>query len=132
MNRPAAITAAGLAPRPFHYWTGRSGRPYVHSVFAPKALPRFRNAALLLVRHRRGRREALHLGWTGETPELVLCSGAFAEALAGGANEVHVHLPGDAADGAAVIADLAPCVAAPAPLTPPPTPRPAARDRAGV
>jgi hypothetical protein len=106
MEQPAAITAAGLSPRPFHYWTGRSGRPYVHSVFAPDALPRFRHASVLVARRTAEGRAALLVAATGEAPDLVLCSRAFAGALAE-AEEVHVHLAADAADARAVADDLA-------------------------
>ena len=106
MNRPAFLTASGEAPRPYHYWTGRSGQSYVHSVYRPHEAPQLAGASVVVVRRRGERRQPMLVADTGAEPSFVFCGRAFADALARGANEVHVHVPAQPEDAGRVRADL--------------------------
>ncbi len=118
--RPCGIDAplAGLAgsdlSRRFRHWRGAGGRRYLFSVFpldrpdAVDDMPRFADAVVLAV-HRHGeQRRILALDETGGLPDLFYFSTGFREAVAAGANEIHVHLlTEDPTARAAMLRDLA-------------------------
>jgi len=111
MNRPAAPTVDGLTRRRFHYWTGRSGRSYIHSVYSPGERAHFTNAAVVLVADDGGRRVILGVGLTGALPELYFNSRSYTHALACGANQIHVHLASTSADARTAAADISAALA---------------------
>lgn len=86
------------APRPplthdFKFWTGASGKRYVHTLHGLIDCPEVDNCNLLLVRAEpSGRREVLHVGHVEcDVPSLNLAEIRRLGATLG-ANEVHVHL----------------------------------------
>lgn len=83
---------AGLDDR-FHFWSGASGRRYVHSVYDLFECPEVPAANFLLVhRDGAGHRSVLAIGHvTHEAGSLNLAEIRFRAARLG-ANEVHVHL----------------------------------------
>lgn len=113
-GRIGAAPLAGLAGSPleprFRYWRGASGRRYLFSVFpAPgscggDAVPRFENAVSLAVARGAGdARVILAVVETGSLPDAP----DGADALACGADEIHVHLLATSAtERAAIRRDL--------------------------
>jgi hypothetical protein len=85
-------TATDLADR-FHFWSGASGRRYVHSVYELVDCPEVPAANFLLVRREAdGRRSVLAIGHaTNSVGSLNLAEIRHRGARLG-ANEVHVHL----------------------------------------
>lgn len=110
----AALRGSDLSRR-FRHWRGMSGRRYLFSVFplgaAPSLdrCPRFDAAVVLAVK--RGPddgREILYLDQTGSVPDLVFEGTQLKAAIAAGANEIHVHLLTECAEGRlAILCDLA-------------------------
>ena len=111
-----AAPLAGLAGSPlarrFRHWRGASGKRHLFSVFPvgePREdAPRFAEAVVLAVgRDDAGVRRILAMDETGQLPELVYDSARFRDAIAAGADEIHVHLLTDSAEGrAALMRDL--------------------------
>lgn len=114
MNRPARPTAAGLTTRRYHYWTGRSGREYVHGVYAPGELPHFAASSVLMVAHAHGRRTVVDVAATETSPDLLFRSHRYARALGRGVNELHLHLAGSPGAARAAAHDLSVAAATPA------------------
>ncbi|HKZ96014.1 MAG TPA: hypothetical protein VJ045_03435 [Hyphomicrobiaceae bacterium] len=83
---------ADLAER-FHFWSGASGRRYVHTVYCLIECPALPAGNYVLVRRDEcGRRTALAIGRVmNEAPSLNLAK-IRQHGAALGANEVHVHL----------------------------------------
>ena len=119
LSRPvSAAPLLGLAgsdlSRRFRHWRGASGRRHLFSVFpvgepAPgEDAPRFAEAVVMAVRRdAAGERRILALGETGPVPDLFYESAGFRNAVARGADEIHVHLLADGpAARAAVLRDL--------------------------
>ncbi len=80
----------------FHFWTGASGKRYVHSVYDLVECPPLPAANYVLVRRdSNGRPHALSIGrTTSSVPSLNLAELRHRGAELG-ANEVHVHLLAD-------------------------------------
>ena len=101
----AGYPAAAIAPRlksRFHFWAGRSSRRHVFTVYGPHEVPDFTHAVVLAV-HRQG--ESRKILWSGiSTGALGLCAmeGLY-EAIAVGADEIHVHLLPDEAEACTVV-----------------------------
>ncbi|MGI3903298.1 MAG: hypothetical protein ACRYGP_13395 [Janthinobacterium lividum] len=119
--RPVAASAAPLAglagsdlSRRFRHWRGASGKRHLFSVFplgAPlpgEDAPRFADAVVMAVgRDGGGVPRILALDETGPLPDLFYESARFRDAVAAGAEEIHVHLLADSAPArAAVMHDL--------------------------
>lgn len=85
-------TVADTSPR-FHFWTGASGRRYVHTVYSIFDCPPLGLASYVLVRRTgRNERAVLAIGrLINEQPTLNL-SEIRHRAATLGADEVHVHL----------------------------------------
>jgi hypothetical protein len=95
VSKPELVIAdqtAGLDDR-FHFWSGASGRRYVHSVYDLFDCPEVPAANFLLVRRDgSGHRSVLAIGHvTHDAGSLNLAEIRFRAARLG-ANEVHVHL----------------------------------------
>ncbi len=109
----AGLAGSALSGR-FRHWRGASGQRYLFSVFpldptgSADDLPRFEDAVVLAVsRHDDGARHILAADETGVLPDLFFASAGFRHAVAGGANEIHVHLLTERApERAAMIRDL--------------------------
>ncbi len=92
-NEPAALhDAPDLADR-FHFWTGASGRRYVHTVYSLVECPALPSGNYILVkRDDDGTRDVLAIGSvTHEATSLNLAEIRRRGAELG-ANEVHIHL----------------------------------------
>ena len=87
-----AASAKSEASR-FHFWTGASGRRYVHTVYELLECPPLPAANYVLVRRGAGaRRKVLSIGRVANSaPSLNLAEIRQRGAVLG-ANEVHVHL----------------------------------------
>lgn len=87
-----ARTAADTSPR-FHFWTGASGKRYVHTVYSLFDCPPLAMASYILVRRvSKTERNVLAIGrLTNESATLNLAETRQRAAMLG-ADEVHVHL----------------------------------------
>jgi len=92
----------------FEFWTGASGRCYVHSVFALHGCPELPEATFILVKHATdGARTACYVGQTTHSAGSLNLADVRQRAAQCGANEVHVHfLAGDHRDRSVVAFDL--------------------------
>jgi hypothetical protein len=88
----AAAVAADTSPR-FHFWTGASGKRYVHTVYSLFDCPPLGLASYVLVRRaNRTTREVMAIGrLVSDQPTLNLAEIRHRAATLG-ADEVHVHL----------------------------------------
>lgn len=107
MDRPAIPTIDGLTQRRYHYWTGKSGRSYLHGVFAPAELPHFENSALVIIANDHGRRTIIDVAASGDLAELYFNGQDYSRALRCGANEVHVHFAETAGSARYISEDIA-------------------------
>ena len=120
-HRPVTASAAPLAglagtdlSRRFRHWRGVSGKRHLFSVFPigtplpGEDAPRFADAVMLAVgRGSDGVPCILAVDETGPLPELFYDSARFRDAVAAGAEEIHVHLLSETAEArAAVMRDL--------------------------
>jgi hypothetical protein len=80
------------APR-FHFWTGASGKRYVHTVYSLFDCPTLEDANYILVRRRdRSTRAILAIGRLSNNSPTQNLAEIRQHAAALGADEVHVHL----------------------------------------
>jgi hypothetical protein len=91
-----SATLASDAPHCFHFWTGASGKRYVHTVYNLIECPVLPAANVALVRRdAKGRRTVLAITHVAnDAPSLNLAEVRRRGAELG-ANEVHVHLLAD-------------------------------------
>ncbi len=92
-GEPAILEgAAGLAQR-FHFWSGASGRRYVHTIYSLVECPAIPAGNYVLVhRDAEGRRLVLAIGRVGNTSASLNLAEIRRRGAELGANEVHVHL----------------------------------------
>lgn len=92
-HAPAMLDGAPDLAERFHFWTGASGRRYVHTIYSLIECPALPAGNYVLVRrHSDGRREVLAIGSVAsEAASLNLAEIRRHGALLG-ANEVHIHL----------------------------------------
>lgn len=84
--------AVGLAQR-FHFWSGASGRRYVHTVYSLVECPAMPAGNYVLVhRDTDGRRHVLAIGRIGHAAASLNLAEIRRRGAKLGANEVHVHL----------------------------------------
>ena len=103
---PARVTRDHFACGQFHYWLGRSGTRYLHTVFAIDDCPEFEHALFIAVkRDASGYRQAVATGTMGTAPQLVLRGRAIADARRRGANEIHLHLMATTRDDRRAVLD---------------------------
>ena len=93
--KPKSTAAAlGLA-HDFKFWTGASGKRYVHTLFGLIDCPEVGHANVLLVRaDGHGKREVVHVGRLEQAPSVNLAEIRKLGATLG-ANEVYLHLLAD-------------------------------------
>ncbi|MGQ0455509.1 MAG: hypothetical protein ACT4OU_00460 [Hyphomicrobium sp.] len=89
----AVVPVSGEAGARFHFWTGASGKRYVHTVYSLFDCPPLEGGNYVLVRRGdRAKRDLLAFGrLTNETATLNLAEIRQRAAMLG-ADEVHVHL----------------------------------------
>lgn len=92
----------------FWYWSGRSGKRYIHSVYKPNACPPLPGAVFVLVqRLANGKRLALEVGRFCDDWDYVSAVIADYKAGCSRVDEIHVHLLANSSDNAdKVAADL--------------------------
>ena len=77
----------------FHFWTGASGKRYVHTVYELLDCPALPSANYVLVRREAGaRRKVLSIGRVGNTAASLNLAEIRRRGAELGADEVHVHL----------------------------------------
>jgi hypothetical protein len=77
----------------FHFWTGASGKRYVHTVYELLDCPALPAANYILVRREPGaRRKVLSIGRVGNAAASLNLAEIRQRAAELGAEEVHVHL----------------------------------------
>jgi hypothetical protein len=88
----AMPVAPETSPR-FHFWTGASGKRYVHTVYSLFDCPALEDANYILVRRAdKATRTVLAIGRLGNHCESLNLAEIRQHAAALGADEVHVHL----------------------------------------
>jgi hypothetical protein len=94
-NQPFEVTAQvdpEISPR-FHFWTGASGKRYVHTVYSLFDCPTIEDANYILVRRAdRATRTVLAIGRLCNQNVSLNLAEIRQHASALGADEVHVHL----------------------------------------
>lgn len=93
-NEPAVLDGAAhsLAER-FHFWTGASGRRYVHTVYSLTECPALPSGNYILVRRGdAGEREVLAIGSVANEAASLNLAEIRQRGAELGASEVHVHL----------------------------------------
>ncbi|ESR26405.1 hypothetical protein [Lutibaculum baratangense] len=97
---PLALAGTPLAGQ-FRYWSGASGKRYLHKILPIELAPDFRHCALLLVSVRGdGEAEVVWAGAAGAG-----AAQAIAAARAAGASEAHVHLLTETPEDAKAVAN---------------------------
>jgi hypothetical protein len=97
-DEPALVCAEAPFNHAFHYWRGRSGQRYLHTVYSLIGCPALPQANYILVRRDDdGTREALAFGQTKDDAMSVNLAHLRHEGAKLGANEVHIHLLADTA-----------------------------------
>ena len=98
-DRPLAGLAGSPLSGRFRHWCGLSGTRYLFSTFplpseaALDDVPRYAETVVLAVRrHEDGARTILMALDTGTVPDLIFEGRTMRDAVAAGANEVHMHL----------------------------------------
>ena len=114
LNQPLVGLVGSDLSRRFLHWRGASGRRYLFSIFplhhatAIDDAPRFQDAVVLAVaRDAAGERRIVSGDETGSLPDLMYMSEQWRDAVAAGANEIHVHLLAESVSGrTALLRDL--------------------------
>lgn len=82
----------------FQFWTGASGRRYVHTIYTLLDCPALSSANFILVaRDADGQRSVLEIGRLGTNAPTLNLAEIRQRGAVLGANEVHVHLLADSA-----------------------------------
>ena len=90
---PLAAQAVGQATPSCHFWTGASGRRYVHTVYTLFDCPEVPSGNFMLVhRDTRGRRSVLAIGDLRHSAASLNLAELRQRGARLGANEVHIHL----------------------------------------
>ncbi len=110
-GEPQPVITSGMYPEQpprFHFWTGASGKRYVHTVYSLFDCPTLEDANYILVRRSdRSTRAVLAIGRLSNNCPSENLAEIRQHAAALGADEVHVHLLASSnQEAAAVEADL--------------------------
>lgn len=97
--QPLHPTVQSALEQDIHFWIGRSGQRYIHTVYSLVTCPALPEANYVLVRTGKdGRRQPIYVGTTtSEAPSLNLAEIRQRGAQLG-ADEVHVHLLAEGID----------------------------------
>lgn len=91
----------------FWYWSGASGRKYIHTVYRPDDCPPLPGAVYVAVKRRGSLRIAVSVGRFGPLWDQTIGSREMQRFRRLGIDELHVHLPGQSpARASAVLQDL--------------------------
>jgi hypothetical protein len=89
----ADLGGAGDIAQRFHFWSGASGRRYVHTIYSLVECPAIPSGNYILVhRDAKGERFVLAIGRVGNTAASLNLAEIRRRGAELGANEVHVHL----------------------------------------
>jgi hypothetical protein len=92
-GEPAMLDGAPALAGRFHFWSGASGRRYVHTIYSLIECPAIPAGNYILVhRDALGRRLVLAIGRVSNTAASLNLAEIRRRGAALGANEVHVHL----------------------------------------
>jgi len=92
-GEPAVLDGAADLAQRFHFWSGASGRRYVHTIYSLVDCPVVPAGNYILVhRDAEGRRLVLAIGRVGNTAASLNLAEIRRRGAELGANEVHVHL----------------------------------------
>lgn len=92
-SAPADIEGAADIAQRFHFWSGASGRRYVHTIYSLIECPAIPAGNYILVhRDAQGRRLVLAIGRVGNVAASLNLAEIRRRGAELGANEVHVHL----------------------------------------
>jgi hypothetical protein len=95
-SEPQHVSINGMYPEQpprFHFWTGASGKRYVHTVYSLFDCPTLEDANYILVRRSdRAKRAVLAIGRLSNNCPSENLAEIRQHAAALGADEVHVHL----------------------------------------
>ncbi len=92
-GEPAHVKTAGDLAGRFHFWSGASGRRYVHTVYSLIECPAVPAGNYILVhRDAEGRRLVLAVGRVGHAAGSLNLAEIRRRGAELGANEVHIHL----------------------------------------
>ncbi len=93
MDQAAMLPGAPDLAERFHFWTGASGRRYVHTVYSLIECPALASGNYVLVRRQaNGERTALAIGSAIQDAASLNLAEIRRRGAELGANEVHVHL----------------------------------------
>ncbi len=96
-NEPARICIDGLTAQDFHYWYGKSGERYLHTVYSLFDCPELPQANYILVKRLEdGRRISLKIGQIIEESESLNLAFLRYHSACLGATEIHIHMLADA------------------------------------
>lgn len=92
-HEPVRIEDTAALTDRFHFWSGASGRRYVHTIYSLVECPVLPQGNYVLVRHNgRGQRTVLSIGRLTHDAETLNLAEIRHQGSMLGANEVHVHL----------------------------------------
>lgn len=92
-TRGNSVAEAWNELQKFRFWTGASGRRYVHTVYSLRECPEIANAVYLLVRTSpNGESEVVRVSQTESSSESLNLAQIRYHAARLGANEVHIHM----------------------------------------
>ncbi len=93
VSEPAMLEGAADIAERFHFWSGASGRRYVHTIYTLVECPAIPSGNYILVhRDEDGRRVILSIGRVGNASASLNLAEIRRRGAELGANEVHVHL----------------------------------------
>lgn len=93
LEEPARLEGAPDLSQRFHFWTGASGRRYVHTVYSLIECPALPTGNYILVKRAAdGRRSVLSIGSVGHDAASLNLAEIRQRGAELGADEVHVHL----------------------------------------
>lgn len=93
MNEAAELGGAGDLASRFHFWTGGTGRRYVHTVYSLVECPALPSGNYILVRRdENGDRTVLAIGSATHDAASLNLADIRHRGAELGANEVHIHL----------------------------------------
>jgi len=93
MHEAAQLGGAEDIANRFHFWTGATGRRYVHTVYSLRECPALASGNYILVRHQPdGERVVLAIGSAAQEAASLNLAEIRRRGAELGANEVHIHL----------------------------------------
>lgn len=96
-NEPAKICSDGFANQNFHYWHGKSGERYLHTVYSLFDCPELPQANYILVKRlENGKRIPLKIGQIVEDSESLNLAFLRYHSACLDATEIHIHMLADA------------------------------------